>query len=66
MDQDRKTRVDAIERLNEARGEQDRRTQQHEAARGSSGELVAQAGLHAAEERFAAREAWVKWTEREY
>jgi hypothetical protein len=66
MDEQSKTRVDAIERLDGAREEQRRSTEQHDAARGTPGELSAQAKLQAAEEQFAAREAWVKWTERDY
>lgn len=66
MDQESKTRVDAIDRLTDARAEQERCAEQHDAARGSSNELAAQANLQAAEEQFAAREAWAKWTEREY
>ena len=66
MDEESKTQGDAIERLDEARGEQRRRLEQHDAARGSSDELAAQANLHAADDQLAAREAWVKWTERDY
>lgn len=66
MDKESKTRVDAIEQLKGAREEQERRAEEHDAARGSSGELAAQSSLRAAEEQFAAREAWAKWTERDY
>ena len=66
MDKQDKTRVDAIERLKGAREEQQRCVEQRDAARGSSDELSAQADLRAAEEQSAAREAWVKWTERDY
>jgi hypothetical protein len=60
------THADAIERLNGARDEQRRCAEEHDAARGSEGELFAQAKLQAAEDQFAAREAWVEWTERDY
>lgn len=66
MDKQSKTHVDAVERLDGAREEQRRCAEQHDAARGSSDELSAQANLQAAGEHFAAREAWVKWTERDY
>lgn len=66
MEKESETRVDAIGRLDGAREEQQRRAEQHDEARGSSNELAAQANLHAADEQFAAREAWVKWTERDY
>ncbi len=66
MDQDTKTRVDAVERLEGARTEQERCVEQHAAAQGSTNELAAQADLQAADEQFAAREAWAKWTERRY
>jgi hypothetical protein len=55
----------AGERLDAAREERDRRADEHDAARGSGRELSARADLVAAEDRFAAREAWVKWTERD-
>jgi hypothetical protein len=66
MDKQSATHIDAVERLNEARDEQRQCAEQHDAARGSSGELFAQAKLQAAGEQFAAREAWVQWTERDY
>lgn len=66
MDKLADARMDAIERLQEARDEQQRRAEQHDAARGSSGELSAQVELQGAEEQFAAREAWVQWTRRDY
>jgi hypothetical protein len=66
MDEQSKTRVDAIERLEGAREEQRQRAAEHDAARGSAEELSAQANLQTAGEHFAAREAWVQWTERDY
>ncbi len=66
MDNSSKTQVDAKSRLKEARDEQQRRVEQHDAASGSPSELPAQANLQKADEQVAAREAWVQWTEREY
>lgn len=66
MDKGNRTRVDAIERLRDARTEQERCVEQHDAARGSTNELAAQVDLQTADEQFAAREAWAKWTERRY
>jgi hypothetical protein len=66
MEKESKTRVEAVERLEGAREEHRQRAEQHDAARGSSDELSAQANLQTAGEQFAAREAWVKWTERDY
>ena len=56
----------AAERFDAARDDRDRRADEYEAARGSSAELPAFTELKAAEEQFAAREAWLKWIEREY
>jgi hypothetical protein len=64
-----KTREDhagAIENFEAARDERDRRSEQYDAATGSSSELPAFTELKAAEEQFAAREAWLKWVERDY
>lgn len=66
MDKDSKTHAEAIERLDQAREEQRRRLKQHDAARGLSDELTARADLRAADDDLAARDAWVKWTERNY
>jgi len=60
------TRVHAVERLEAARETKDWRSTQHDAATGSSNELSARAELQAADEQFAAREAWLKWTETDY
>jgi hypothetical protein len=58
---------DALERFKAAREERDRRAGLYEAASSSrSGELPAFTELQAAEEQLAAREAWLKWTERDY
>jgi hypothetical protein len=56
----------AVERFKSAREERDRRASQYEAVSGSSNELGAFTQLRAAEEQLAAREAWLKWIERDY
>lgn len=56
----------AVERFEAAREERDRRSEDYQAATGSATELPAFVELQAAEEHFAAREAWVKWLERDY
>ena len=66
MTKTREGRPNAVERLQTARQERDRRAEQYDAASGSSEELPAFTELRAAQEQFAAREAWLKWTEREY
>jgi hypothetical protein len=53
-------------RLNDARDHQVRATERHEAAKGTSGEMHADIDRREAGERVAAREAWVKWVERDY
>lgn len=66
MEKQSEARVDAVERLETAREEQAQRADQLDAASGSGEELPARARLHAAEDQSAAREAWVRWTERDY
>jgi uncharacterized protein YqfB (UPF0267 family) len=56
----------AAERLNVAREERDRRAGEYDSASGSPDELPAFTELRAAEEQFAAREAWLKWIDRDY
>ena len=63
MSADRQGHGRAVERFEAARDERDRRSDQHHAAQGSMDELRAFTELKAAEDRFAAREAWLKWTE---
>jgi hypothetical protein len=60
------SRAQAIERLEGAREQRARRSEQYEAAAGSSQELPAFTELRAADEQFAAREAWLKWIDRDY
>jgi hypothetical protein len=65
--QDRsESRPQAVERLRGARERHARRSEQYKAAAGSSRELSALTELKAAEEQFAAREAWLKWIDRDY
>jgi uncharacterized protein YqfB (UPF0267 family) len=56
----------AVERFQAAREERDRRVGQYNAASGSPQELPAFTELQAAEDHLAAREAWLKWIERDY
>lgn len=56
----------AVERFEAAREERDRRSEEYQAATGSASELPAFVELQAAQEHFAAREAWVEWLERGY
>jgi hypothetical protein len=60
------SRAHAVERLEGARERRARCSHQFESARGSSKELPAFTELEAAEEQFAAREAWLKWIDRDY
>jgi hypothetical protein len=56
----------AVERFEVAREERDCRAGRYDAASGSSQELPAFTELEAAEDQLAAREAWLKWIERDY
>ena len=56
----------AVERFEAAREERDRRAGRYDAASGSPEELPAFTELQAAEDQLAAREAWLKWVERDY
>jgi hypothetical protein len=56
----------AIDRLVAAAAERQRLRQRNDAARGTGREHGAMAALAAANERFAAREAWVKYIEHGY
>jgi hypothetical protein len=57
---------DAIRRLDAAEEDQRRRSEHHRAVHGTEHERDAADGVAAADERVAAREAWVKWVERGY
>jgi hypothetical protein len=58
--------VEAVERLDAARDVRRQRRDAHAGSRGTPWEERAAAALNEAEDRFAAREAWVKWIERGY
>ena len=60
------SREEAVERLDNARRQRADCSDEYESARGSVQELTAFTELQAAEDQFAAREAWVKWIERDY
>jgi hypothetical protein len=65
--QDRdESRAQAVEQLHGARERHASCSERYESARGSSEELPAFTELAAAEEQFAAREAWLKWIDRDY
>ena len=66
MEDHRNTRAHAVERLHTAREHRASCSQQHDSARGSIRELPASTELAAAEEQCAAREAWLKWIDRDY
>ena len=66
MHENSANRGEALERLDDARTERAARSERYEASRGSTNELSAAADLNAADEQFAAREAWLKWVERDY
>jgi hypothetical protein len=55
-----------VEPFEAAREERDRRAGQYDAASGSPEALPAFTELQAAEDQLAAREAWLKWVERDY
>jgi hypothetical protein len=57
---------EAIRRLDAAKEDRRRRSEHHQTAHGTDHERGAAAGVAAADERVAAREAWVKWVERGY
>lgn len=60
------SRAEAVARLHGARERRASCSERYQSARGSSDELPAFTELQAAEEQFAAREAWVKWIDRDY
>jgi hypothetical protein len=65
MSTEREGHTKAVERFQAARDERDRRADRHDAANGPTQELKTFTELQAAEDQFAAREAWLKWTERD-
>lgn len=66
MEDHHNSRVQAVARLNTAHEHRTRCSRQYDSARGSSKELPAFTELEAAEDQFAAREAWLKWIDRDY
>jgi hypothetical protein len=66
MDRTSETHTAAVQRFDAAREERNQRAEQYDNASGSTGELPAFTQLRAAEDQFAAREAWLKWVERDY
>lgn len=59
-------RAQAVARLDAAREHRASCSDEYESARGSFNELPAFTELKAAEDRFAAREAWLNWIDRDY
>ena len=55
----------AVQRLEAVLAEQDRLSQRHDAAIGTSTELDARVELRAAGDQVAAREAWLHWVDDE-
>ena len=66
MEERNESREHAVDRLDTAREERATRSQKYDSVRGSVQELPAFTELRAAEEQYAAREAWLKWIDREY
>jgi hypothetical protein len=62
---EREGHTKAVERFEAARDERDHRADRHHAASGRTEELRTFTELQAAEDQFAAREAWLIWTERD-
>jgi hypothetical protein len=60
------SRAQAVDRLQGARERRAKCSERYESARGSSRELRVYTELMAAEDQFAAREAWLKWIDRGY
>ena len=56
-------RVCAVRRLDAAVVEQTRVRRQHEAAKGTPGDLQANASLCAADEQVTRRERWLEWVD---
>jgi hypothetical protein len=66
MQEHNDSRAHAVDRFKRARERRATRSEQYECAAGSSRERPALMELQAAEEQFAAREAWLKWIDRDY
>ena len=59
-------RAEAVDQLQGASDRQASCSEEYESARGSDKELHTFTELRAADETFAAREAWLKWIDRDY
>jgi hypothetical protein len=59
-------RGQAVERLQSSRERRAACSERYESARGSAEELPAFTQFRVAEDQFAAREAWLKWIDRDY
>jgi hypothetical protein len=57
------TRIRAVARVDVASGERSRLRDEHESAKGTSGELQADVLLRAADDEVGARERWLHWVE---
>ena len=57
------SRANAIERVDQASAERSRLRDEHDGAKGTSGELQADVRLRAANDEVAARERWLQWVE---
>ena len=60
------SRPSAVEQLQTARQERDRRAAHYESAMGSRHELPAYTDLQAAEQQLTARQAWLTWLDEGY
>ena len=63
MEKKSESHLNAVECFESSKEERNLRSDQFEAAKGSNQELPASVELSAAEDQFAAREAWLKWVE---
>jgi hypothetical protein len=66
MRQETDSRVEAVERLDAARERRVWCSERYDSERGSPNELDTSVALEAAQEQFAAREAWLAWIDRDY
>jgi hypothetical protein len=57
------TRIRAVARVDAASAERSRLRDEHESAKGTSGELRADISLRAANDEVGARERWLQWVE---
>ncbi len=66
MQENDASRTHAVDRLEAARSEQAQRSEQLDTASGRADQLAATVELKGADEQLAAREAWLKWIDRDY